>query len=68
MSTDSGTSATQARCPRCGSDNRCGMRGEAPCWCADPSLGRLAPDPALTACYCKTCLERLLAEQAGRTT
>ncbi len=66
MTQEDGNAVGQTRCPRCGADNRCGMQGDTPCWCADPSLRRLAPDPSLSACYCKTCLEQLLAEQAQR--
>jgi hypothetical protein len=51
------------RCPACGQDNSCGFGDSVPCWCAAPELDRLKPDASIDVCYCRTCLERLLAER-----
>jgi hypothetical protein len=53
-------------CPGCGNAVGCGMtRGETTCWCVD--LPHRMPMPANESgarCYCRSCLERLLADQA----
>ena len=62
MSTTDEESRAAPRCPACGQDNSCGFGSSAPCWCAAPGLDRLKPDTGADTCYCRACLERLLAE------
>jgi len=57
------TTAASTTCPRCGSDNRCGIGAVQPCWCATELAQRLPLQPAATACYCRSCLEQLIAER-----
>lgn len=59
------TDAARATCPRCGADNRCGFGGDRPCWCA-AGFEPLLPLPgAAASCYCKACLQALLAQRAA---
>ena len=55
------------RCPRCGSDNQCGIAGDTACWCAvevEPALA--LPQPG-QACYCRRCLIELVKERRRAT-
>jgi hypothetical protein len=50
-------------CPHCGSAVECGMtNGDETCWCLE--LPHLLPvSSAKASCYCKSCLEGLIAER-----
>ena len=51
------------RCPRCGRDNRCGIAGNGPCWCAVEFERALAVPKQGEACYCRNCLTELIEER-----
>ncbi|HZR68155.1 MAG TPA: cysteine-rich CWC family protein [Burkholderiales bacterium] len=54
----------EMRCAGCGEVFVCGGRaGSASCWCAELPPRLPVPD-ASSACYCRTCLERLIADRA----
>lgn len=55
-------------CPRCHQPNRCGIEAPEGCWCWHELSGRVKPDPAAESCYCRGCLEALLAEQEEPST
>jgi cysteine-rich CWC protein len=50
-------------CPGCGSAVECGMtNGDDTCWCFE--LPHMLPASGVEAsCYCKACLEGLIAER-----
>lgn len=54
-------------CPACGNPVGCGMtKGETTCWCFD--LPHRMPMPASeggAGCYCRVCLESLIADQTA---
>ncbi|MCW5622939.1 MAG: cysteine-rich CWC family protein [Burkholderiales bacterium] len=54
------------RCPACGKPNACAIDSASPCWCAVelPLRMPLATNPD-AACYCRDCLQRLLADVAS---
>ena len=57
-------SADASRCPRCGAAFHCGVKDEAPCWCAslilsDALLAALRRQ--YSSCLCPECL-RILAK------
>ena len=58
----------RSRCPECGQENHCGFDGRTPCWCAAPELERLKPQAGAGGCYCRACLDRLLARQRSPAT
>lgn len=65
MSRADAAEVTSDRCPSCGNPVGCGMtRGKTTCWCVD--LPHRMPMPANESgarCYCRVCLERLLADR-----
>lgn len=53
----------QNQCPRCGNERVCGMESKMDsCWCSDMPVLQTRSDEA-PVCYCKNCLEELLALQ-----
>jgi len=51
------------RCPRCGSNNRCGFGQDTPCWCATAFAQVMPLETSANACYCQSCLAALVAEK-----
>ncbi|MFM9848929.1 MAG: cysteine-rich CWC family protein [Hyphomicrobiaceae bacterium] len=56
---------TSDRCPSCGNPVGCGItRGEPTCWCVDlPHRMPIPANESVARCYCRACLQRLLADQ-----
>jgi hypothetical protein len=50
------------RCPRCGSNNRCGFGQDTPCWCATAFAPVVPLESSADACYCQSCLTALIKE------
>ncbi len=51
-----------ARCPACGAENGCSYGTSEPCWCATTIEWRVPLTDASAACYCRRCLEALIAQ------
>ena len=55
------------RCPACANSVGCGVvKGETSCWCFDlPHRMPMPTNEEGARCYCRSCLERLVADQTA---